>query len=213
MLLQLVKVEPRARLCVCVCVCLSACVCLWCNGRGVSNIHNLVCTSCGGVVRGWQVGHACVIEQLGDVQARPGWQDTEGNFYWPKGFSSRRTFPSMRQEGKCSYQCEVNLSLCLASLSCLFVLSLCLCSFFALPFLVVLSLCLFLVFLSGFFCLLSTFFSTFFLFYFSSLCLFTFPSMIMGQEGTAVSVPGSSSLLLPLLPAESRVLKGLGHRA
>ena len=54
-----------------------------------------------------QVGHACVIEQLGDVQARLGWQDADGKFYWPKGFRSRRTFPSMKQEGKCSYNCEV----------------------------------------------------------------------------------------------------------
>ena len=60
----------------------------------------------------WQVGHACVIEQLGDVQARSGWQDTDGNFYWPKGFRSRRTFPSMKQEGKCSYHCEVFNSSC-----------------------------------------------------------------------------------------------------
>jgi len=54
-----------------------------------------------------QVGHACVIEQLGEVQARQGWQDADGNFYWPKGFRSRRNFPSMKQEGKCSYNCEV----------------------------------------------------------------------------------------------------------
>jgi len=54
-----------------------------------------------------QVGHACVIEQIGEVQARQGWQDADGNFYWPKGFRSRRTFPSMKQEGKCAYHCEV----------------------------------------------------------------------------------------------------------
>ena len=54
-----------------------------------------------------QVGHACVIEEIGEVLAKQGWQDPEGLFYWPKGFRSRRTFPSMKQEGKCSYICEV----------------------------------------------------------------------------------------------------------
>lgn len=48
-----------------------------------------------------------MIEHIGQVEARQGWQDVDGNFYWPKGFRSRRTFPSMKQEGKCSYHCEV----------------------------------------------------------------------------------------------------------
>jgi hypothetical protein len=49
-----------------------------------------------------------VIEELGEVRVREGWLDADGNFYWPKGFRSRRTFPSMKQEGKCSYACEVD---------------------------------------------------------------------------------------------------------
>ena len=163
------------------------------------------------MVRGWQVGHACVIEQLGDVQARPGWQDTEGNFYWPKGFSSRRTFPSMRQEGKCSYQCEVESLLCLASLSCLFVFAL-------LSLRCALSLCLIAL---SFPCIFVWFLLSSF-----DVSLHSFPLLLLSplslylsihHNGTGghclVSVPGSSSLLLPLLPAESRVLQGLRLRA
>ncbi|KAJ1495807.1 JmjC domain, hydroxylase-domain-containing protein, partial [Baffinella frigidus] len=50
-----------------------------------------------------KVGHACSIEEVGEVQVRPAWVDEETGMYYPKGFRSTRVFPSMVLEGKCSY--------------------------------------------------------------------------------------------------------------
>jgi hypothetical protein len=57
------------------------------------------------------VGRGCAVLELGVVQDRPGWEwrtEQEGAFQLPRGFRSRRTFPSMTREGaSCEYLCEI----------------------------------------------------------------------------------------------------------